>query len=135
MALNDPPGSAERRTLPARDKLIGVYIGILAVVLAICSMGGGNATKNATLSNIEASNTWAFFQAKNMRRQALRLQADDLELGLNGRAPATEEARKAIEAKIADYRANAERLRPRRTRVSTIFSRKERSLRPSATTR
>ncbi len=111
MALNDPTGSGEGSLLPTRDKLIGVYIGILAVALAICSMGGGNATKNATLSNIEASNTWAFFQAKNMRRQALRLHADDLELGLNGAAPATDEARKAIEAKIADYRANAERLK------------------------
>ena len=53
-----------------RNKWIGVYIGVLAVLLAICGMGGGNAAKDATRANIEASNTWAFFQAKNMRRNA-----------------------------------------------------------------
>ena len=51
----------------ARNKWVGVYIGILAVLLAVCGMGGGNAAKDATRANIEASNTWAFFQAKNIR--------------------------------------------------------------------
>ncbi len=43
-------------------------------------MGGGNASEDATLKNIEATNTWAFFQAKNMRRHVLRVQVDELEL-------------------------------------------------------
>ncbi len=63
-----------------RDRWIGVYIGILAVILAICAMGGDNAGKDATRSNIEASNTWAFFQAKNMRRHVLRVEVDYLNL-------------------------------------------------------
>ena len=67
-----------------RDRWIGVYIGVLAVILAICSMGGGNAAKDATLKNIEATNTWAFFQAKNLRRQALRLQVEQLEIMREG---------------------------------------------------
>ena len=71
------------REARSRDKLIGVYIGILAVVLAVCSMGGGNAGQGRDAQqNIEASNTWAFFQAKNARRQALRLHADEFELML-----------------------------------------------------
>ncbi len=65
-----------------RDRLIAVYIGILAVALAICSVGGGNATKDATARNIEAANAWAFFQAKNIRRNDVRLQIDTLELRL-----------------------------------------------------
>jgi hypothetical protein len=73
---------AEATSERQRDRLIGVYIGVLAVFLAICSMGGGNAAKEATLRNIEASNTWAFFQAKNLRRQLLRVQADEFELML-----------------------------------------------------
>lgn len=93
-----------------RDKYIGVYIGILAVVLAICSMGGGNAAKDATLKNIEASNTWAFFQAKNARRQALNLQADDLELRLTSEVNLSEDAKKKISDRIADYRAQAKKL-------------------------
>ncbi|HEU0159482.1 MAG TPA: DUF4337 family protein, partial [Hyphomicrobiaceae bacterium] len=65
-----------------RNKWIGVYIGVLAVLLAICGVGGGNATKDATRTNIEAANTWAFFQAKNMRRNAIQLAATELELSL-----------------------------------------------------
>lgn len=87
-----------------RDKWIGVYIGVLAVILAICAMGGGNASKEATLKNIEATNVWGFFQAKNMRRHVLRLEVDELELTALSNPALTPEARTAIEAKIADYK-------------------------------
>lgn len=87
-----------------RDRWIGVYIGILAVILAICSMGGGNASKEATLKNIEATNVWSFFQAKNMRRHVLRLEVDQLELTALSNPALTPEARAAIEAKVADYK-------------------------------
>lgn len=86
-----------------RDRWIGVYIGILAVTLALCSMGGGNAAKDATLKNIEAANTWAFFQAKNMRRHTLRLAKSDLEILLVTQPGLTDDARTAVERKIADY--------------------------------
>ena len=72
--------SIEAGTDKQRDRLIAVYIGILAVVLAICSVGGGNATKDATSLNIIASNTWSFFQSKNIRRNDVRLQMDALGL-------------------------------------------------------
>ena len=94
---------AEATSEKQRDRLIGVYIGVLAVLLAICSMGGGNAAKEATLRNIEASNTWAFFQAKNLRRQLLRVQADEFELMLASSA-ASEPGRPAIEGKLKQYR-------------------------------
>jgi hypothetical protein len=87
-----------------RDKWIGVYIGVLAVVLAICAMGGGNAAKEATLKNIEATNIWGFFQAKNMRRHVLRLQVDELELVKTSTPSLSDEARAAIDARIADYK-------------------------------
>jgi hypothetical protein len=87
-----------------RDRWVGVYIGVLAVLLAICSMGGGNAAKDATLKNIEAANTWAFFQAKNMRRHVLRVEVDDLTLRLKAEPDLTADGRAAIEAKIADYK-------------------------------
>jgi hypothetical protein len=88
----------------ARDKLIGVYIGILAVILAICSMGGDNASKDATRSNIEASNTWAFFQAKNMRRQLLRIEVDEIELKLATDDTLSEGDKGLYAAKLAEYK-------------------------------
>lgn len=92
-----------------RTKWIGVYVGILATLLAICSMGGDNAAKDATRSNIEASNIWAFFQAKNVRRTVFSVAADDLELTLKANPGIGAEARTAIEAKIKAYRADIER--------------------------
>lgn len=88
----------------SRSKWIGVYVGILATLLAICGMGGGNAAKDATRSNIEASNMWAFFQAKNVRRTAFSLAADELEVSLKANPAMPEAARQATEQKIKAYR-------------------------------
>ena len=92
------------------NKWVGVYIGLLAVLLAICNVGGANAAKDATRSNIEASNTWAFFQAKNIRRSAITMAADELELQVKAQPAMPAEARQAFEAKIKDYRATIQKL-------------------------
>lgn len=93
-----------------RDKLIGVYVGVLAVLLAIFTTGGGNATKDATIKNIEASDTWAFFQAKNLRRHTLRLEIEALELRLATEPGQTGEAKAAISSRIAEYKRQDESL-------------------------
>lgn len=104
MAIRDLAESIEDGTSRQRDRLIAVYIGILAVVLAICSVGGGNATKDATALNIKASNTWSFFQAKNIRRNDVRLQIDALGLRLVTEPNLSDTARAAIADKIKTYR-------------------------------
>lgn len=104
MALDEIGGAGEAQSKSSRERWVAVYIGVLAVLLAICALGGGNAAKEATLKNIEASNTWAFFQAKNMRRHMLRLQLDELELMLASQAGMSPEGRSAIEAKLKLYR-------------------------------
>ena len=58
MASNKLGRDAERDNKESRDKWVGIYIGIVAVVLAVCAMGGGNATKDSTRYNIEAANGW-----------------------------------------------------------------------------
>ena len=93
-----------------RNRWIGVYIGVLAVLLAICGVGGGNATKDATRTNIEASNSWAFFQAKNARRTAIQLAANQLELSLAAQPGLAPEVRKQFEDKIKEYRTQAQTL-------------------------
>jgi hypothetical protein len=92
------------------NRWVGVYIGALAVLLAICNVGGANAAKDAVRAHIEASNTWAFFQAKNIRRNSVNLAAEHLELLLAAQAAMPAPARGAIEKKIKDYRADYERL-------------------------
>jgi hypothetical protein len=91
-------------------KWVGVFIGVLAVLLAIGNVGGANATKDATHANIAASDTWAFFQAKNMRRTATTLAANELELLLAAQPGMPDEAKKKFADKIKDYRAEAQKL-------------------------
>lgn len=110
MAIDDLGKDAKSFSDRTRDKLIGVYIGVLAVVLALCAMGGENADQDAMLANVEASNTWAFFQAKNMRRHALRLQVDDFEVMLAANPALPEAASKTLNDKIAAYRAKEKEL-------------------------
>jgi uncharacterized protein DUF4337 len=118
-----------------RDRLIAVYIGILAVLLAVCGVGGGNAMKDATARNIEASNTWAFFQAKNIRRHDLRLQIGEFEVQLASDPQLPDPARKLIDEKIAKYRKDEARLtsEPETGEASTSCWSKAKRSRRSAT--
>ena len=111
MAWKELAHDAEKENKESRDRWISVYIGIVAVVLAICAMGGGNATKDSTRFNIEVTNGWAFFQAKNLRRNALILSKEELELQLKTSASMPGEGRVAVEAKIKERIAEIERLK------------------------
>lgn len=95
----------EETNARSRDRWIGVYIGVLAVVLAVAAMGGDNAAKTATAKNIAAANTWSFFQAKNLRRQMVRTQIENLELTLATTPTLDEAGKAALTAKILEYRA------------------------------
>lgn len=92
-----------------RSKWVGIYVGVLATLLAICTLGGGNATKDAIRANIDVTNTWSFFQAKNVRRAALQIAADDLELQLQANPQMPAEVRAVFGEKIKAYRSTAER--------------------------
>lgn len=90
-----------------RNKRIGILIAVLAGVLAFTEAGGQNASSDALRGTIEASNTWAFFQAKTIRMTTLRTQARDLELNALGMAPGAK--LDEIKKTIAEWRATADR--------------------------
>jgi hypothetical protein len=113
---------AEDENRKDRERYIGVYIGILAVALAICTLGGSNATKDATLLNIKAANTWAFFQAKNVRRHVLRTTTDELELRLATETGLTADGKAAIAAKIKSYKEQDEALTKGKEGLDDLFS-------------
>jgi hypothetical protein len=100
----------DKDTKDDHNKWVGVYIGVLAVLLAICNVGGANATKEATHANIAAANTWAFFQAKNIRRNSIGLAADDLELMLAAQPAMPADVKKRFDEKIKSYRAQYQAL-------------------------
>jgi len=84
-------------------------ISILAMVLAIASLGGSNAMKEATQENILAANAYAFYQAKNIRQTTYKLAANDLELQLARDPNMNATAKAMFEKKIEDYKKTAER--------------------------
>jgi hypothetical protein len=60
---------------------VALTTAIFAVLLAITSLGGNNATKEMMLSQQQSSDNWAYYQSKAMREHiyrtgALRLEAD-----------------------------------------------------------
>jgi hypothetical protein len=85
-----------------------IVIGILAMLLAIAGLGGGNATKEMLNANIQASDTYAFYQAKNIRQTSNQLAADQMESLLLAQ-PLSDDARRDIQTRIDRYRATVAR--------------------------
>ena len=83
-----------------------LLIAVLAAVLAIGGLGGGNATDDMVANNIKASDSWAFYQAKNVRQTMYEIEADNLKAGLAGLSG---EARAAAEARLKDYQSTIAR--------------------------
>jgi hypothetical protein len=101
----------ERAVEAASDfrKLTGIYLGIIAMLLAITSLGGANATKTMTNANIQASDTYGFYQAKYARQTAYRVAADQLEAQLAISPAVPEAVRTKIENRIKNWRTTADR--------------------------
>jgi hypothetical protein len=60
------------------NKGVALLISVLALVLAFSETLGKGAQTDALAKNIEASNLWAFFQAKTIRQTVLRTAAEEL---------------------------------------------------------
>ena len=76
-------------------KRVALTTAIFAVILAITSLGGNNAMKEMLLAQQQASDQWAFYQAKVVREhlyriQKLRLKVDLLERGSSMKPEARE---------------------------------------------
>jgi hypothetical protein len=78
-----------------------LLIAAMAAVLAIGGLGGGNATDDMMIGNIRASDTWAFYQAKNIRQTAYEIEAAELESRL---ADASGARSGILAQRIAKYR-------------------------------
>lgn len=86
-----------------------IAIAFFAMLLAITGLGGQNATKEALNSNIQASNYWNFFQAKNVRQTVYQLAADEFELAWLNDTTLSPEARAALKTKAEAYRKTVTR--------------------------
>jgi hypothetical protein len=90
-------------------KFTGIYLGIIAMLLAITALGGAHATKTIVNSNIQASDTYAFYQARNIRQTAYQIAAEELDTQLLALPNMPEPARTKIQDTIKRYRERADR--------------------------
>jgi hypothetical protein len=81
------------------NKKIALIISVLALFLAFSETFGKSAQTAALNFQIEASNLWNFFQAKNIRRTLTIVASESAKIDL---ATAPDEARKGLIAKQID---------------------------------
>jgi len=82
------------------SKLIGLLISVLALFLAVSEMLGKSAQTHALALNIEASDTWNFFQAKTIRQTMLRTNMEGMKLQADVSKPEVEKQMTAWQASI-----------------------------------
>ena len=91
----------------SRNKRVALLIAIIALFLAFSETLGKSAQTAALSDNVEASNLWAFFQAKTIRITTLLTAADSRKVDLEfvGDGPAKD----AMTKQIAGWQATAKR--------------------------
>ena len=69
------PAELEERRDKAFSRRVALTTAVYAVILAIASLGAGNAMKHMLLAQQQSSDQWAFYQAKVIREHLYRAQA------------------------------------------------------------
>jgi hypothetical protein len=87
---------------------VALWVSIVAVVLAITTMAREQATNTLVNANIQVSDTYNFFQAKNIRQTDNQIAADELETLIFVLQP-DEPLRSRMQERLARYQANVER--------------------------
>jgi Domain of unknown function (DUF4337) len=89
------------------NKRIALVIAVLALFLSFAETLGKGAQNEATAANIAASDLWAFFQAKDIRRTTVSVAAD--QTGLLASNLTDQGAKDAINKQIETWQQTAER--------------------------
>ena len=89
------------------NKRVALLIAVIALFLAFAETLGKSAQTSALNYQIEASNLWNFFQAKNIRRTATLVAADQTKLNLVGNT--NDEQKAAIAKQVDDWNKTAAR--------------------------
>jgi Domain of unknown function (DUF4337) len=93
----------------SENRKIALLIAVIALCLALSETLGKGAQTESISKNVEASNLWAFFQAKSIRRTVVQTASDQSKLGLG--AVGDDAAKAALQKQIDDWQKTAERYR------------------------
>jgi len=90
-----------------RNKTIALLIAVIALFLAFSETLGKSAQTNAISHNVEASDLWAFFQAKTIRTTVIATAAESMEAGAAAVSDAP--ARRQMEIRVDQWRKTVAR--------------------------
>jgi Domain of unknown function (DUF4337) len=90
-------------------KFAAIYLGIVAMLLAITALGGANATKTMVNANIQASDIYGYYQSKYIRQTVYQLTAEQLQAELLAQPDMPQSAKAKIEDRIARFRERVDR--------------------------
>ena len=91
------------------NKKIALLIAVIALCLAFSETLGKGAQTESISKNVEASNLWAFFQAKTIRRTVVQTAADQGKLALG--SAGDDAAKAALQKQIDEWQETAKRYR------------------------
>ena len=91
------------------NKKIALLIAVIALCLALSETLGKGAQTESISKNVEASNLWAFFQAKSIRRTSVQTAAEQSRLSLG--TLGDDAAKAALQKQIDDWQKTAARYR------------------------
>ena len=110
MSAHESMEQAEHTTEAAgENRKIALLIAVIALCLALSETLGKGAQTESISKNVEASNLWAFFQAKSIRRTVVQTAAEQAKLTLATVSDDTVKA--AIQKQIEDWQKTAARYR------------------------
>ncbi len=89
------------------NKKIAILISVLALFLAIAETLGKSAQTDGLGYKVEASNLWAFFQAKTIRKTTMETAAEQMEVDVElAKDPAVKEL---LEKRVKEWKTRAAR--------------------------
>jgi len=89
------------------NKKIAILISVLALFLAIAETLGKSAQTDSISFNVEASNLWAFYQAKTIRKTTMETAAEQMEVDVKLAKDAA--VRELLEKRVNDWKERAAR--------------------------
>jgi hypothetical protein len=93
----------------SENRKIALLIAVIALCLALSETLGKGAQTESISKNVEASNLWAFFQAKSIRRTVVQTASDQSRLGLN--TVGDDAAKAQLQKQIDEWQKTAARYR------------------------
>ena len=91
------------------NRKIALLIAVIALFLALSETLGKGAQTESISKNVEASNLWAFFQAKTIRRTVVQTVSDQAKLSLG--VIGDDAAKAALRKQIDEWQKTAARYR------------------------